>query len=120
METGRKKCIVMDCENHTDEGEFVGDLCSPCHRFVASGRGIHSQAYRNARQLEPRKVAFDVEFLPDDDGDRESLACRFCMQGGCDRAITLRGHGTRRNGLHAKCLDRHEQVLETLKKHSLL
>jgi hypothetical protein len=51
METGRKKCIVMGCENHADEGKFVGDLCSPCHIFVTSGRGVHSQAYRNARQI---------------------------------------------------------------------
>ena len=48
----RKKCIVMNCANHTDEGKFVGDMCSPCHTFVTSGRGVHSQAYRNSRQIE--------------------------------------------------------------------
>ncbi len=24
------KCIVYDCPNHQNEGQFVGDLCGPC------------------------------------------------------------------------------------------
>lgn len=43
-----KKCIVLNCANHSEEGEFVGDLCAPCHQFVAEGKGRYSQAYRNA------------------------------------------------------------------------
>lgn len=44
------KCAVDGCPNTTDQGEFVGTLCFPCHNFV-SGRGdraMSSQAYRNA------------------------------------------------------------------------
>jgi hypothetical protein len=44
----RKRCLVLNCENHTDEGDFVGDLCSPCYGFITKGTGTCSQAYRNA------------------------------------------------------------------------
>jgi hypothetical protein len=43
-------CAVKDCVNRSDQGEFVGLLCAPCHEYVA-GRGdkaCSSQAYRNA------------------------------------------------------------------------
>lgn len=60
----RKRCIVYRCENHTDEGTFVGDLCAPCHAFVTGvkvpGTGGYSQAYRNA-------IALGVEVLFADD-----------------------------------------------------
>ena len=46
----RKKCIVKDCENHTDQGGFTGDLCNPCHAFITKGSGLYSQAYRNAQR----------------------------------------------------------------------
>jgi len=32
----------MDCENHANEGKFIGDLCSPCHAFITTGEGDHS------------------------------------------------------------------------------
>jgi hypothetical protein len=38
---------VQGCENATDMGDFVGNLCLPCHSFLARGEGIRSQAYRN-------------------------------------------------------------------------
>ena len=47
-----QKCIVKDCENHKHEGSFNGDLCSPCYQFIAHGKGIYSQAYRNAKPAE--------------------------------------------------------------------
>lgn len=46
-----KICIVKDCTN-TDHpetgGEFVGDLCYPCHAYITTGDSPHSQAFRNA------------------------------------------------------------------------
>lgn len=44
------RCVVMGCQNHRDEGEFVGNMCVPCHRFVVEGVDVActSQAYRNA------------------------------------------------------------------------
>lgn len=36
-ELSKEKCIVQGCENHRGEGTFVGDLCGPCHSFVARG-----------------------------------------------------------------------------------
>jgi len=44
------KCIVKDCKNHASQGVFVGDLCLPCHRFITTGEGVYSQAYRNAKR----------------------------------------------------------------------
>jgi hypothetical protein len=116
----RKKCIVMNCSNHTDEGEFVGDLCSPCHKFVTSGRGVHSQAYRNSRQIEPRRMTLDLEFMPEFEADRKELTCMFCRLRNCDHTVTLRGHGTTVSGLHLKCLEAHEAVVSRLKSSNLL
>jgi hypothetical protein len=50
IKEGSIKCIVKDCINQTHEGQFVGELCAPCHKFVTTGNGVHSQAYRNAQR----------------------------------------------------------------------
>ena len=56
-----KKCIVKDCTN-TDGpetgGEFIGDLCSPCHEYITTGKGVYSQAYRNAHTKVPVKLQY--------------------------------------------------------------
>jgi hypothetical protein len=44
------KCIVKDCPNHEHEGRFSAELCFPCFRFIATGEGVHSQAYRNVQK----------------------------------------------------------------------
>lgn len=44
------KCIVKDCSNHEHEGRFIGDLCFPCYEFIATGKGVYSQAYRNVQR----------------------------------------------------------------------
>ena len=44
------KCIVKDCENHSNEGKFNGVLCYPCHAFITNGEGVHSQVYRNTKR----------------------------------------------------------------------
>lgn len=41
------KCSVRDCENHTDQGSFVGEFCTPCYRYITKGEGKFSQVYRN-------------------------------------------------------------------------
>jgi len=44
-------CAVPGCTNRTDRGDFVGDMCAPCHDYVvgkrAGGDRSPSQAYRN-------------------------------------------------------------------------
>ena len=47
----KKKCITANCENTSDLGTFVGDLCAPCHVFITSGNGRDSQAYRNSLRI---------------------------------------------------------------------
>jgi hypothetical protein len=44
------KCIVKNCENHSHQGKFIGELCSPCRRYITEGEGEHSQAYRNSKR----------------------------------------------------------------------
>lgn len=47
------KCAVYRCENHDDQGLFVGLLCSPCHSFISGPftKGGHSQASRNVKAV---------------------------------------------------------------------
>lgn len=109
-----RKCIIMGCANHTNEGTFVGDLCSPCHKFVTSGEGIYSQAYRNAKKISPKThLVLGLRFLPKKDDDRRTLACLFCGGENCELITFLWFHrcGFRRLGLHEDCVDRHEAIL---------
>lgn len=32
------KCLVHGCENHSDQGRFIGELCSPCHEMITTGK----------------------------------------------------------------------------------
>lgn len=54
--TKRMKCITHNCPNHSDQGRFIGDLCSPCHQFITTGIGEHSQVYRNAENKNKNNI----------------------------------------------------------------
>jgi hypothetical protein len=43
-------CITLNCPNRVGDGVFVGDLCSPCHTYLTTMQGKHSQLYRNTRE----------------------------------------------------------------------
>ncbi len=32
------KCIVKGCENTSDLGVFIGDICLPCHHYLTIGK----------------------------------------------------------------------------------
>ena len=32
-----QKCIVKGCDNHSNHGEFVGDICKPCYVMLTTG-----------------------------------------------------------------------------------
>lgn len=56
-----KTCIVRNCENTDDPdtgGQFIGDLCYPCHEYITAGIGIYSQAYRNAHSTTVVKLQY--------------------------------------------------------------
>jgi len=55
------KCIVKDCENHTHQGGFVGELCVPCHEFITEGKGKHSQVFRNTVLTEREECAKEIK-----------------------------------------------------------
>ena len=44
---GRKRCIVMNCENYSDMGAFINGLCGPCYLYVVEGHSLYSQLHRN-------------------------------------------------------------------------
>ncbi len=57
-----RKCIVHGCSNHSRQGAFVGDLCSPCYAYLTTGNigptdsflstvNTDSVALNNARKL---------------------------------------------------------------------
>lgn len=43
------KCLVKDCENYLGEGQFIGPMCAPCHKYYETGIPNNSQAERNER-----------------------------------------------------------------------
>jgi hypothetical protein len=77
------KCAVKDCENHSNEGQFVGLLCLPCHRFIAGDGGLYSQAFRNSSDMIKQAVEAEREACAKvcdgwthADGDRCAAAIR--------------------------------------------
>jgi hypothetical protein len=76
------KCIVKDCENHKDQGVFVGVLCMPCHTFLTTGEGKYSQLYRNTVAAEREAC---IKAIKDVD-DYQSPAYPECIE-----AILARG-----------------------------
>ena len=72
------KCIVKDCPNHEHEGRFSAELCFPCFRFIATGEGVHSQAYRNVQKAvaaEREECAKVCEKVGDRDTDTHAYDC---------------------------------------------
>jgi hypothetical protein len=37
----KKKCVVLGCENYPEYGEFIGDICAPCHAMISTGDFRH-------------------------------------------------------------------------------
>ncbi len=40
-----RKCIVHDCENWSDQGNFVGSLCDPCYELIRTGKLNHGKTF---------------------------------------------------------------------------
>lgn len=87
----RKKCIVNHCVNRLDEGTFVGDLCAPCHRFITSGEGTFSQAYRNSLFLLRGYVTTLFEILGTGK-DLPAISSRESQPEETEMLVTLRNH----------------------------
>ena len=45
------ECLISGCTNQRNEGTFVGNLCSPCFKYLANKEGENSQAFRNEQSL---------------------------------------------------------------------
>lgn len=58
----RIRCRVRDCANHSDQGQFVGLLCSPCNSYLSEeAGGRFSQLARNTQDQIDRAVARERE-----------------------------------------------------------
>ncbi len=55
------KCIVKGCDNDSDHGHMVGNLCGPCHDFLVNGRNTNTQVFRNASDLFTRRFAEQLQ-----------------------------------------------------------
>ena len=40
-----KECLVLGCENKTNQGSFVGGLCSPCYTMLTTGEMGYGETY---------------------------------------------------------------------------
>lgn len=75
------KCIVAGCQNHKDEGRFVGDLCAPCYNMITTGEikygttFIHKLASRS-NLLELAKKLVEVMCCNQSHGDDPYAATR--------------------------------------------
>ena len=41
------KCIVHGCSNRADQGRFVGEMCSPCHTMITTGKVMPTDSFLN-------------------------------------------------------------------------
>lgn len=61
-----KKCLVKGCDNHSDQGTFIGDLCLPCHETITTGRinpnslTFISEEYRQKEKLKTQLAEVGV------------------------------------------------------------
>jgi hypothetical protein len=39
------KCLVKGCKNYTDQGSFIGHLCSPCYNMLTTGKIGHGETF---------------------------------------------------------------------------
>lgn len=53
-----KECMVHNCTNVSNQGQFIGDVCLSCYDFIVEGKGQHSQVFRNAT-IEIQKECHD-------------------------------------------------------------
>ena len=83
------KCKVKDCENHTDQGVFVGFLCMPCYTFLNTGEGTYSQLYRNTVAAEREACVKVAEDMGNIDGNMNKTWRNGCF----DVAFAIRERG---------------------------
>ena len=53
----KEECLVLGCTNKKHQGEFVGDLCGPCHNMLTTGNFGYGKTYFHemAKQIERLK-----------------------------------------------------------------
>lgn len=62
------KCHVKDCTNHSDEGRFIGEFCSPCYHMLGFGFTSPSEAWF-VKEIEKAKEAGKVVLTSTEDGE---------------------------------------------------
>ena len=59
------KCIVSGCSNHRENGKFVGDLCSPCHEYITTGKIGYTDSFLGALASENESMRKAIHFALD-------------------------------------------------------
>lgn len=95
------RCIVKDCQNHKDQGEFVGDICGACYVHLTSGKvGPTASILRKIRDAElfilhdaagkivtHRRWLTSIEWLR----RAKELAIRYCAMDGDELSVLAKG-----------------------------
>lgn len=83
----RKRCIIPDCENHRDEGTFIGDMCFPCAAYSKYSRRF----YNDCHFLLPAPVK---ELLPHEckDASRSKLSLGDYVEVICPEFVSRVGY----------------------------
>jgi hypothetical protein len=55
-----KSCLTKGCSNRSDQGTFIGDLCSPCHEAITTGNpGKYSLSWFSEMNRKLEKLQTD-------------------------------------------------------------
>jgi len=89
----KSKCIVKDCPNKRSQGEFIGDLCAPCHNFITTGKADfgNCQAARNAVSF----AASGLNKLIETHARQVAVILRSASEPGDFQAVAQQQKGTR-------------------------
>lgn len=62
------KCHVKGCTNHSEDGRFVGEFCSPCYRMLGNGFVSPSEAWF-VKEIEKTKEVGEIVLTSTEDGE---------------------------------------------------
>jgi len=69
-----KKCIVFGCTNHSNQGDFMGEMCAPCRTMLTTGKvgptdSFIGQMHYDLEQTVQRNQKLKERLAERDDGE---------------------------------------------------
>lgn len=65
------KCGIPGCSNRTDQGNFVGDFCVPCHAYVV-GKTLGSE-FNSSQAYHNEIVKSNLRLISEAEGERREV-----------------------------------------------